>query len=67
MMANRKHIAVIDPAAHTAELESFNRLTAKHEHIFSYHLPQLMGLDSLENIGTKIDIIIILGQFLFGT
>ena len=51
-MANRKHIAVIDPAAHTAELESFNRLTAKHEHIFSYHLPQLMGLDSLENIGT---------------
>ena len=61
-MGNRKHIAVIDPAGHTAELESFNRLTAKHKHIFSYHLPQLMGMDSLKNIEKEIDIIIILGS-----
>ena len=31
MMPTRKHIVIIDPAAHTAELESFNRLALKHE------------------------------------
>ena len=61
-MPTRKHIVIVDPASHTAELESFNRLVTKHPQLFTYHLPKLMGMSSLINIETQIDAIVILGS-----
>ena len=49
MKSNFKHIVIIDPATNTAELESFNRLALNIDNFkFSYHLPGLMGMDSLK-------------------
>ena len=61
-MPTRKHIVIVDPASHTAELESFNRLVTKHPQLFTYHLPKMMGMSSLINIETQIDAIVILGS-----
>ena len=63
MKSNFKHIVIIDPATNTAELESFNRLALEQDNFrFSYHLPGLMGMDSLNNLKDSIDGIIIFGS-----
>ena len=61
-MPTRKHIVIVDPASHTAELESFNRLVTKHPQLFTYHLPKMMGMSSLLNMESPIDAIVVLGS-----
>ena len=46
-MRDLPHFVVIDPAAHTAEVDCFNNLVQLAEAPVSYHLPALFGTDSL--------------------
>ena len=43
-----KHLIVIDPAVQTAEVENFNRLATRAPQQSTYHLPAMMGLESLK-------------------
>ena len=45
------HVAVIDPGVNQAEVSCFNRLVDQHrQFMFTYHLPVLAGMSSLNNI-----------------
>lgn len=56
------HIAVVDPASRVPELDAFNRLQCQHEVTLSYHLPCLVGMESLQQLPLPIDAVIILGS-----
>ncbi len=58
----RPHVAVIDPAAHTAELDTFNHLARRAPLTLTYHLPGLFGLDSLRRSEAAIAGVIVLGS-----
>ena len=66
MMASKSHklnhIAVIDPAKASPELDCFNRIAQQSPGPLSYHLPALYGFDSLEERRDGIIGIIILGS-----
>ena len=60
-----KHICVIDPAIKEPATPCFNRLMARYEKLrFSYHLPALMGVQSLSLVD-KPDAILVLGSASF--
>ncbi len=57
------HIAVIDPGGRVPELDNFNRLVLRHPAVrFSYHLPALFGMSSLELLEERADALIIFGS-----
>lgn len=57
-----KHIAIIDPAVRTPELDCFNQLSRKSPASLSYHLPALFGMGSLFAIEPYLSGLIILGS-----
>ena len=59
---SKRHIMIIDPAARVAELDCFNRIAEDDRFTFSYHLPALMGFDSLERIRQPVSGVIIFGS-----
>lgn len=57
------HVAVVDPAGRHPELDCFNQLAKRNPDIFfSYHLPAMFGMDSLEDINLDPNAIIVLGS-----
>lgn len=57
------HIAVIDPGGRVPELDNYNRLVLRHPSFrFTYHLPALFGMSSLQLIEAKIEALIIFGS-----
>lgn len=56
------HVAIVDPASRVAEIDSFNRLQGLSSLELSYHLPALYDMDSLAQLRSPIDAIIILGS-----
>jgi len=59
---NRPHLAVIDPATHTPEVDCFNAMARRSPLPLTYHLPALHGLDSLHREGPDLAGIVILGS-----
>lgn len=57
-----RHFVIIDPACRHPELDAFNRLSQLSQSRFSYHLPALFGMSSLEDLEYDIDAIIIFGS-----
>ncbi len=58
----RAHVAVIDPAAKTAELDTFNQLARRSPLCLTYHLPGIFGLDSLRRSEEDMAGIVMLGS-----
>lgn len=58
----KPHIAVVDPAAKTAELDCFNALSRKAPVALTYHLPGIFGFDSLRRSEEGLLGTIILGS-----
>ncbi len=58
----RPTVAVIDPAVKIAETDCFNRLVLGCPFPLTYHLPNLGGMDSLNDLPEEPDGIIILGS-----
>lgn len=57
------HFAVIDPGGRVPELDNFNRIVLRNpEARFSYHLPALFGMSSLQLLEEKPDALIIFGS-----
>jgi GMP synthase (glutamine-hydrolysing) len=63
-MNHQAVIAVVDPAQHTPELDSFNLISAMAKLPCSYHLPGLYGMDSIHALAVRNRIkgIIVLGS-----
>lgn len=61
-MARFAHIAVIDPAVKTAEVDCFNHLVSLSPLPMTYHLPALFGMASLNAVNETAAGIIILGS-----
>lgn len=61
-MKSFSHIAVIDPAVATAEVDCFNHLVALSPLPMTYHLPALFGMHSLKSAENQLAGIIILGS-----
>lgn len=57
-----KHLAIIDPAVKTPELDCYNQLALRAGIKTSYHLPALFGMDSLLVQENSITSLIILGS-----
>lgn len=57
-----RHIAVLDPAVKTAELDCFNNIAKMSPLAMTYHLPALMGMDSVYLDENNIVGIMILGS-----
>lgn len=57
-----KLLTVIDPAAHTPEIECFNHIARQSPLPATYHLPALQGLDSLLDVERDTAGVIILGS-----
>ena len=63
MTQKRKHIAVLDPGQNTPELDAFNRLLHRYpQFCFSYHLPAMFGIESLNDIDDRVDAVIVFGS-----
>ncbi len=63
MTKTKAHVAVLDPGQNTPELDAFNRLTARYpDYQFSYHLPALQGMDSIFDLDTPPNAIILFGS-----
>ena len=61
----KKHICVFDPAVKEPATPCFNRMTASYPSLrFSYHLPAIMGLKTLEHVD-RPDAVLILGSAAF--
>lgn len=59
----RMHIAVVDPGGRVPELDNYNRLVLRNPEVrFSYHLPALFGMSSLQLLAEKAEAIIIFGS-----
>ena len=58
----RPHIAVIDPATRTPELDCFNTMARRSPLPLTYHLPALHGFDSLYREGRPLAGVVILGS-----
>jgi GMP synthase (glutamine-hydrolysing) len=58
----KKHLAIIDPAVKTPELDCFNQLSLRAGIKTSYHLPALFGMDSLRAHEDSLTGLIILGS-----
>ncbi|MBC7659768.1 MAG: gamma-glutamyl-gamma-aminobutyrate hydrolase family protein [Chitinophagaceae bacterium] len=57
------HVAVIDPGSRVPELDNYNRLVLGCPEVrFSYHLPALFGMSSLQFLVQKADALIIFGS-----
>lgn len=57
------HIAVVDPGGRVPELDNYNRLLLSNPEVqFSYHLPALFGMSSLQLLVSKPDALIIFGS-----
>ncbi|MEO8703415.1 MAG: hypothetical protein ABI867_25435 [Kofleriaceae bacterium] len=56
------HILVIDPAAHTPELDCFNRMAAGAPVPLTYHLPALHGMSSIHRDEDGAIGIVVLGS-----
>ena len=56
------HVAVIDPAVHTPELDCFNRMAACAPVPLTYHLPALQGMASVRDDEPGTLGIVILGS-----
>lgn len=57
------HIAVIDPGGRVPELDNFNRLVLRHPEIrFTYHLPALFGMSSLQFLEESPEALIVFGS-----
>lgn len=61
-MSRFAHIAVIDPAVKTAEVDCFNHLVSLSPLPMTYHLPALFGMASLNALNKTAAGIIILGS-----
>lgn len=62
MNAIKRHIAIVDPSNRVPELDSFNRLASLSSAYCSYHLPAMVGMDSLYDLSSPADGIVILGS-----
>jgi GMP synthase-like glutamine amidotransferase len=58
----RAHVAVLDPAAKTAELDTFNQLARRSPLSLTYHLPGIFGMDSVRRSEEGMLGMIILGS-----
>lgn len=57
------HIAVVDPGGRVPELDNYNRIVLRNPEVrFSYHLPALFGMSSLELLEDKPEAMIIFGS-----
>lgn len=56
------HIQVIDPGSRVAEIDAFNRLGESPYCRFSYHLPCMYGMESLNDLQSSPDAIIVFGS-----
>lgn len=56
------HIAVVDPAMRTPELDCFNRMSLGSPVPLTYHLPALFGMASLADAGADLLGVIVLGS-----
>lgn len=56
------HLAIIDPAIRTPELDCYNQLALRSPVRTSYHLPALFGMDSLLSMQESIGAMVILGS-----
>jgi len=56
------HVAVVDPAVHTPELDAFNRMSRRSRLPLTYHLPALVGLDDLERVEDGLAGIVVFGS-----
>lgn len=58
----KHHVAIIDPAVHTAETDCFNQLVKQSALPLTYHLPKIGGMASLENLDSEPVGIVVLGS-----
>lgn len=56
------HVAVVDPAVHTPELDVFNRMSRRSRLPLTYHLPALFGLDDLRRAEEGLAGIVVFGS-----
>lgn len=57
------HLVVVDPGGRIPELDNYNRLVLRNSEVrFSYHLPALFGMSSLEQLEEKPEALIIFGS-----
>ena len=57
-----RHIAFVDPASHTPELDTFNHLATMTELACCYHLPALFGMNSIQLAGERVRGIVLGGS-----
>lgn len=58
----KPHVAIVDPCAKTAELDTFNGLSRRSPLTLTYHLPGLFGTDSMKRSEAGMVGIVILGS-----
>ena len=58
----QRQLVIVDPAVHTAEVDCFNRIALRSSIPATYHLPGLVGMDSLRGTGAPPAGIIVLGS-----
>ncbi len=59
---NQPHLAIIDPAVRTPEIDCFNQIAMRSAIKTSYHLPALFGMETLFALEKSITAFIILGS-----
>lgn len=61
-MGGKPYIVVVDPAVHTPELDSFNNIAFLAPLPLTYHLPALLGLETLPGQTEGVRGVIVMGS-----